>query len=259
MTTEFGLTATLLPQVTLAYSLTLMLLAAYWLWRVGREARQGRVPRVAWWAVAGGLALLLAATLEVPALFGIGAAMLLLAEFWPAAYRPAPQRPALTWPLFGFVLGMVLIIADQQGSLALVAGLALTVSGVAGILSYALWPAPKPVRNSFDTRWSSFSVPEWPDLSLTLTGHGAELKNVSKRPLELAGWSPASINGWLRLRDRQGQIISTLPAGQSAFLPFPAQESGVRVWYTQSGKSNDALLFRADWVPAQQGVQRVLN
>ena len=74
-------------------ALSIALIAAYWLVRIGREARRRFVPTVAWWTLPGLGMLLAAAILDIPALFGVGAAVLLLAEFWPGAYRRTADRP----------------------------------------------------------------------------------------------------------------------------------------------------------------------
>ena len=57
-----GSWADLVPaaRLTAPYALTLALIAAYWLWRVAREARARWEPRVTWWAVPGLTLLLLA-------------------------------------------------------------------------------------------------------------------------------------------------------------------------------------------------------
>ncbi len=256
------LTQTLLPNTTLLYLLTLALLSLYWLGRVWRAARQRQEARVAWWALPGLALLLLAATQELPALFGVGAGLLLLAEFWPGAYRAAARRPGMSWPLLGLVLGLSLTLGRSPGATLTALGLGLTLAGLAGAGAWLLWPrAPRPVRNTFDTRWSRFSVPEWPELSVTLTGSGVQLRNISARDLNLAGWSPASINGWMKVRDEEGRVLVTLKQGHEAFLPLESDEWGVRVWYTPKDAAQGSLplLFRADWVPASYSGPRVLN
>lgn len=238
------------------------LLAAYWLLRVGREARLGWVPRVAWWSVPGITLLLFAPVLDVPALFGIGAALLLIAEFWPGAFAPSRQKPSPAWPLVGVALGAALtfsiVRAPDVNSVAVGAALTLLLLGTGGLLASVLYPVARRVPG-FGLRWQAVQSPDLPDLTVTLTEHGAQLRNVSRRTLNLAGWSPASVNGWLRLRDEGGQPLNTLRAGQTAFLPLDGQESGVRVWYVPAKTPGTPLLFRADWTPRVHANYRVLN
>ncbi|WP_291431469.1 hypothetical protein [Deinococcus sp.] len=273
-------------------AVSLALLGAYWLLRVGRAARRGLRPRAAWWGVPGLLLMLLAPLLDVPALFGVGAGLLLLAEFLPAAFVPAapvdapptgaPDRnswrsgPAwdrLGWPLVGLTLGAGLLLALRDPAhlnpLTLsVAAAALLMSG-AGLLM-AVVPAGRPSARpgsaaaGFDaharwqTRWNHAVTPEWPDLSITLSERGAHLRNVSGRPLRLAGWSPAGMNAWLSVRAVSGETVLELRDGQEALLPVTAQDRGVRVWYAPL-RVEGAHLFRADWTPPADAAKRVLN
>jgi len=251
-------------RITLAYGLALALIAGYWLWRVGREARNRWEPRVAWWAVPGLALLLLAPLLEVPALFGLGAALLLLAEFWPGAYRPARERPGWAWPLVGLLSGLTLLglIAVRGASeVALAAALTSLLAGVGGLLAWALFRArPASARlPGLEVRFARVQFPEWPDLSVTLTGRGARLVNVSGGPLRLAGWSPSGTNAWLRVRDEGGAPLNVLGAGQSAFLPLGQRTGGVRVWYLSGSRRSEPRLFRADWTPQAYADSRVLN
>lgn len=250
-------------RLTLPYALTLALIAAYWLWRVAREARARWEPRVAWWAVPGLALLLLAPLLEVPALFGLGAALLLLAEFWPGAFRPARTRPSWAWPLVGVLGGLALLglVAVQPGreAAALVAALASLLAGLGGLSAWALYRVRPARLPGLEVRFGRVRQPEWPDLSVTLTGHGARLVNVSGGPLRLAGWSPSGSNAWLRVRDEGGAPLNVLAAGQSAFLPLGAREGGVRVWYLSGRRRREARLFRADWTPRAYADGRVLN
>ncbi len=258
-----------LPEVTGLYAVFLGLIALQWLLRVGREARLGYLPRMAWWAVPGLALLLLTPTLDVPALFGLGAAALLLAEFWPLPYRRASARPAPAWPLVSVFIGLVLALSVLQTPslepVAFVTALSALLAGVAGLLGVTLFPAGgvavaarnRPALN-FQTRWHRTVTPEWPDLSVTLSEQGAHLRNISKRPVRLAGWSPAGINAWYRVRGPDGQVLSELRAGQEALLPVGERDSGVRVWYGPA-KTQEAHLFRADWTPVGRADQRVLN
>ncbi|MEW6421745.1 MAG: hypothetical protein AB1511_08460 [Deinococcota bacterium] len=252
-----------IEQVTPLYALALALIAGYWLWRVAREARQRGVPHVAWWAVPGLALLWLTPLTAVPALFGIGAALLLLAEFWPGAFRPARARPGWTWPLVGVLVGLALLalIAAQGGSeISVMLALTALLAGLGGLLSaglYREWSATRPL--GLEVRFARVQLPEWPDLSVTLTERGARLVNVSDGPLRLAGWSPSGMNAWLRVRTEGGAPLNTLHVGQSAFLPLSERACGVRVWYVPGHRQAQPRLFRADWTPQAYADQRVLN
>ncbi|MDB5046166.1 MAG: hypothetical protein JWQ08_2216 [Deinococcus sp.] len=265
MGVDLGLLGSLTPltRVSGAFALMIGLLAAYWLLRVGREARLGQVPRAAWWSVPGLAMVLFAPVLDVPALFGIGAAVLLIAEFWPGAFVFSRRKPGVAWPLVSLLLGAVLTLAivsaPEVDSVAVGAALMLLLAGAGGLISSVLYPPAAARTPGFGVRWQAVQSPELPDLTVTLTEHGAQLRNISRRTLNLAGWSPASVNGWLRLRDEGGQPLNTLRAGQTAFLPLDGQESGVRVWYVAGGTSGTPLLFRADWTPRVHANYRVLN
>ncbi|MFK7601752.1 hypothetical protein ACI3L1_06025 [Deinococcus sp. SM5_A1] len=256
-----------LTEVSGLYALVIGLIALQWLLRTAREARLGYLPRVAWWAVPGLALLLLTPTLDVPALFGLGAAALLLAEYWPLPYRRVSARPSPAWPLVSVLIGAALafgILQNQRPEpVAFVAALCALLAGMAGLLGVVLYPAKgaaaktRPSLN-FQTRWHRTVTPEWPDLSVTLSEQGAHLKNISKRPVRLAGWSPAGINAWYRVRGPDGEVLSELRAGQEALLPVGERDSGVRVWYGPD-KAQEAHLFRADWTPLGRADGRVLN
>lgn len=256
-----------LPGVTALYAAMLVLLGAFWLARVAREARRGQRPGVAWWGVPGLLALLLSRSEDLPALFGIGAALLALAEFWPRAYRPTRRRPGWAWPLVAWAtaLGLIALTPEGLNRAGIYTVLALGLLGAAGSLVAALIPAPqRPLRSEppepgFALRWRPATVPEWPEFSVTLTARGAELRNESSQPLSLAGWSPRSVNAWLIPRDPQGRRLNVLPSGQSVFLPLAGNEPGLRVWYTAPGAAREPRLFRADWTPAPARGERVLH
>ncbi|MFC4425797.1 hypothetical protein [Deinococcus navajonensis] len=244
------------------FALMLVLLAVYWLLRVGREARAGFVPRVAWWGVPGLLLLLLTPVLDVPALFGVGAGLLLLSEFWPGAYVRARQRPGWAWPLVALVVGIALTLGvtaptplTRVGVISALAGLLV---GTAGILPALLWPRPAPRPLGFETRWKAAVTPDFPDLSVSVSPRGAHLKNVSSRPLQVAGWAPAGINAWYRVRGDDGRALNLLRAGQVVLLPLDDQASGVRVWYAPQPTAAPHL-FRADWTPPARAGGRVLN
>lgn len=252
-------------RLSVVYLLAVVALLLYWLGRIWRNGRQARVPGAAWWGLPGVLLLLYAAVLEQPTFFALGAFALLLAEFWPRAYRQAGARPAWFWPLLGLILGTALLAGLPRQStpqpLVTVTALALLLAGLAGLTSTLAWRALRLAqRPTVWPRWAKTMTPEWPDLSISLTGEGAELKNISSTALALAGWSPASMNGWLLIRDGQGQPIWTLEAGQTALLPLNEYASGVRVWYSPAdSRSDEARLFRADWTPTRYQSSRVLN
>lgn len=252
-----------LGRITLPYGLALALIAGYWLGRVATEARARWVPHAAWWAVPGLLLLWLTPLADVPALFGLGAALLLLSEFWPGAFRPARVRPGWAWPLVGVLVGLaVLGLAAFQGGapVAITFALAALLAGLGGLLTARLYRTRPPRRPAgLEVRFGRVQLPEWPDLSVTLTERGARLVNVSGRPLRLAGWSPSGVNAWLRVRDEAGAPLNLLRAGQSAFLPLSERAGGVRVWYAPGQQPDQPRLFRADWTPPARADGRVLN
>ncbi|PTA69851.1 hypothetical protein C8263_00300 [Deinococcus arcticus] len=239
------------------------LIAAYWLGRVGVAARRQWRPATAWWAPPGVGLLLLAPVLDVPALFGLGAALLLLAEYGPGAFRPAPDRPQVAWPLVGLVVGGALTASLQRSGLSsftFFVTLVVLLSSAAGLLSAALFRRqPAPLALGFAARWKAPVTPPWPELSVTLSARGAHLRNISGARLHLAGWSPAGVNAWYRVRSEQGQPLAELAAGQEAVLPVSAYDSGVRVWYAAARTPGTPHLFRADWTPTAYAETRVLN
>ncbi|BBN95065.1 hypothetical protein DEGR_17980 [Deinococcus grandis] len=86
-----------MDSLNLPLAVTLAVLAAYWLGRVIRAARSRLAPRVTYWAAPGLGALLLAPLLDVPALFGVGAGLMLLAETGRRrSCRPAAAPVALS-------------------------------------------------------------------------------------------------------------------------------------------------------------------
>lgn len=246
------------------YALCLILIAGYWLLRVARSARAAQRPWAAWWAVPGLALLFLTPLLDVPALLGVGAFLLLLAEYWPQAFRPGDARPPVTWPWMATLLGAALtwsmIRTGQASAFLMVVSGALTLAGLAGLLSSALFRVPRPTPElGFQTRWNATVTPDWPDLTVTLTASGAHLKNVSQQVLQVAGWSPVGVNAWLRVRDERGRVVRELRAGQVALLPVTERDSGVRVWYGKATLPDQPHLFRADWTPPARADQRVLN
>lgn len=236
------------------YLLAVGSLGVFWLWRVWSEGRQGRRPLAAWLSLPGLLALLAAPRLDIPALFGMGAALLLLAEYGPGTYLKVKRRPRAAWLLGVLATGLALLVGAQW-----FAATGVLLGAAAGLVSaLALPPAPArpPARRSlgFAARWQSARVPEWPELSLTLTQDGATLKNESAQALALAGWSPAHTNAWLLPLDttpaQGGRPLRVLEPRASAFLPLGEREGGVRVWYAPAQDLGDLRLFRADWRPS---------
>lgn len=253
-----------LPGVSVLYAAALASLGLYWLWRVGRETRHKRLPTAAWWVIPALFALLFARSQELPALFGIGLSLLLLAEYWPHSYQLGKRRPSAGWG-WGMLLaglGCLGLFVSGGAEIALLMALALFLAGTAALLTAALWPRPRRARTQpqgFALRWQPAAVPEWPEFSLTLTEQGAQLTNTSPEPLKLAGWSPRSINAWLPARSNDGRKVEILQSGQSAFLPLNSAETGLRVWYTAENVPQPRL-FRADWVPQRNpSVSRTLN
>lgn len=239
------------------------LIGGYWLGRVGLAARRQLRPAVAWWGAPGLGLLLLAPVLDVPALFGVGAALLLLAEYWPRAFRPAARRPGVGWPLVGLVMGAALALGLQRSGLnpaTFFVALMLLLWSAAGLLGAALFRRPAATTPlGFSARWKAPVTPPWPELSVTLSDRGAHLRNVSGARLHLAGWSPAGVNAWYRVRTERGEPLAELAAGQEAVLPVSAYDSGVRVWYAAARTPGTTHLFRADWTPTAYAEQRVLN
>ncbi|WP_261663846.1 hypothetical protein [Deinococcus sp. Marseille-Q6407] len=242
------------------------LLALYWLARVAFAARRRQRPAVSLWSIPGLLLLPLAPLLEVPALFGIGAALLLLAEWWPRAFVPARQRPEWGWGLVLTVLGGAALLADPPSFLSLSGGVALSLWGLARLLSGLLWrPARPPARwlppstlgkreaPTFGTevRWQVRQVPDPPELSVTVRQHDLLLRNDSGQELLLRGWAPAHRNAFLALDKR-------LPPAAEQRLRRAPDQSGVRVWYTPAG-SSEVRVLRADWQAPDPAQERVLN
>lgn len=261
LATFFTLTV---PRVSLLYALILLAITVYWWRQVWHHGRRAEAPRVAWWSVPGLLLLLFTPILEQPTFFALGAFALLVGQYWPWAYRRAERHPGWFWAVTFLLLGGALLFSVLRSGevqrLAFAAALALLFSGGAMLVSALAWRTEKPVATPTTwPRWANVTVPEWPDLSITLTSQGAELKNVSKKPLAVSGWSPARSNSWLLVRDAQGHALRTLKVGETALLPLNDQASGVRVWYKTSGETQQRL-FRADWTPARyQSQDRVLN
>ncbi|GGR81046.1 hypothetical protein [Deinococcus sedimenti] len=251
-----------MSDLSLPLAVTLALLALYWLGRVAQAARDRLAPRLTYWAAPGLGAMLLAPLLDVPALFGVGAGLLLLAEYWPAAFQPSRTRPSPSWPfvvaLLGAGLGVNVLRGDTDPWITAISA-ALLLAGLAGLLAAAAFrPWPTTPTLTFATRWKTVTTPDWPELTVTLSDRGAHLRNVSGHALRMAGWSPAGLNAWLPVRTEGGEAVRELAAGQEALLPVQDSDHGVRVWYAPA-RGDATHLFRADWTPPARADDRILN
>ncbi|AWN23073.1 hypothetical protein DKM44_07395 [Deinococcus irradiatisoli] len=272
-----------LTQLTPLYVAVLLAAALMWLWQVAQAARRSLWPRLGVLMPLGLASLLAAPLLDVPALFGMGAAFVLIAAYWPALrLRRPPGRwarreawlifaAALLWAV-GAVLGALPARTPFNDTQWILAS-GLTLYAAARLLSVLLYPRRRPatarrVPDPFLRRWQGTLIPDLPDLELTLDVNAARLLNTSGRTLHLAGWSPASSNAWLRARSAAGAPLSTLNAGETAYLtpwsPLDAgHSSGLRLWYVRDGE-DATYLFRADWTgswarPGEAAPERVLN
>ncbi|GHF99954.1 hypothetical protein GCM10017783_10020 [Deinococcus piscis] len=258
------LTTPFLERLNLWFVAAWAVLALYWLTRVGLAARQRQRPAVSWWSIPGLLLLLLAPLLEVPVLFGLGAAVLLLAEWWPRAFVPVWQRTAWGWGLVPIALGGAALLAQPVTFLSLCGGLALALWGLAHLLGGLLWLPPRPPSGwlpasslgkvespTFGTavRWQPRHRPDPPELSVALGPGYLTLRNESGQTVQLRGWTPAHRNAFLAL-DR-----ALAPRAEHRLRRDPAQQ-GVRVWYTADG-SRDVRVLHADW--QEPTPERTLN
>ncbi|AZI42215.1 hypothetical protein EHF33_05180 [Deinococcus psychrotolerans] len=270
---------TTLTQLTPLYAAVLLGVAITWLWQVAKSARRSLWPRLGILMPLGLTSLLAAPVLDVPALFGMGAGLVLIAAYWPVLRLRGPPRPAeggLMWLLLIAGLLSVSWGVQMQSANLLFGAAALTLYSLALLLSATLYPkrfnviAPNfKVSPTFLRRWQGAVTPAVADLELTLDVNAARLVNTSGHTLHLAGWSPASGNAWLRTRSADGELLSTLSAGETVYLmPWSPMRGGphegVRLWYAREGE-DATYLFRADWANAwvSQGAaeagERVLN
>lgn len=253
-----------LERLNLWFVAACAVLALHWLVRVGLAARRRQRPAVSWWSVPGLVLLPLAPLLEVPVLFGLGAALLLLADWWPRAFVPVRQRPAWAWGLVLTVLGGGAWLAQPMTFLSLGLGLALPLCGLAQLLGGLLWRAPQPQAGwlppsglgkvespTFGTsvRWRPRVRPDPPELSVALGPGYLTLRNESGEAVQLRGWSPAHRNAFLAL-DR-----ALAPRAEHRLRRDPAQR-GVRVWYTAE-RSREVRVLHADW--QEPAPERTLN
>jgi hypothetical protein len=266
-----------LDHLTPLYMLVLAAVALTWLWQVAQSARRSLWPRLGVLMPLGLGALLAAPALDVPALFGVGVGFVLIAAYYPLLrLRPPPSRQATALSVLAvlFSLGLSMLAVGTNTASGLLLAAPLTVLSLAAVLSAALYPRRSlrkvaSFSNIFTHRWQPTVTPGLPDLELSLDVGTARLLNVSGRSLLLAGWSPASDNAWLRVRDAAGHPLARLAAGETAYLgPWSPMNGGpregVRLWYVRDGEDT-TYLFRADWATSwvpqgrpEQG-ERVLN
>ncbi|MFC4455605.1 hypothetical protein [Deinococcus sonorensis] len=256
-----------ITELTPFYLAALAALAVCWLVQVARQARQGERPHFTLLTPVA-LALLAAAPLtEVYALFGMGAALLLIGFYWPYAYRaaPLPQQASVTArPALALTTAGLLLLSPQLAAPS--PGLAVTgVSALLLLMGLLLTRLLLPLRRApslpagLNVRFGSSRVPALPDLELHLDQGTARLHNIGPANLYLAGWSPGSVNSWLIPRDDTGHPLQLLPAGSVATLaPWPAHEQGLRVWYVRQDQPDVPLLYSAEW-QAPDRPSRVLN
>ncbi len=254
-----------LTTLSVPYLLALFGLTVQWLLAVWQQARVGRRPVLAYLAAPGLAALLGAPLAQAEPLFGLGAALLLIAAYWGGAYALAPadhHRQALSRgrPLCFF---LTVLGAAGQGfalpPLFWVLWSAALLLSLGYLLSSGRQEKIQVTAPGLALRFGALTSPAWPDLELRVEGDHARLQNIGSSRLLLAGWSPSGQNGWLRPQDTHGKALSVLPKGGTALLsPWPAGQSGVRVWYVRQNAPLEALVFRADWTPLDSP-QRVLN
>lgn len=251
--------------LTPLYAATLLPLLLYWFVRIGLEARKRRVMRANWWFLAGWSLLWLSPVLATPVLFGIGAAVMLIAEYVPNAFRPKFSRPDWHWALVGVLIGLGLLWQNrfaQAEDIAPFIGMMVFVAGFAALLMAAFYPQParSTPTPSLDLRgrFGPVQTPEPPEWSIELTPNGVALTNNSAAPLWLAGWSPAFENAWLPAQSSTGRALERVAPGEMAFLPLPAHAGGLRLRYAPS-PTDPLRLFRANWHARAAHEPRVLN
>lgn len=250
-----------LHQLTPLYTAVLVVVAAMWLWQIAQAARKSLWPRLGILMPLGLVSLLAAPVLDVPALFGMGAAFVLIAAYFPLMQlRATPRRYALVWTLLTVAVALAWMVAavQLQSVNYLFGSVALLLYSWALLLSALLYPrraahsAPlNGPTTPFLRRWQGAVIPTVADLELTLEVDAARLLNTSGQTLYLAGWSPASANAWLGIRNEAGQPLAALNAGETAYLtpwsPISSHPNeGVRLWYSREGE-DATYLFRADW------------
>lgn len=256
------------------YLLSLLGLAAYWLWQMAGLGKQRSWPRLGILMPLGLGALLgaPAAVLDVPALFGMGLGFCLIAAYFPlTTLRRAPTQGhwlgAAALLLLG-LLGLSMGVANRASVLALV-----SLAGLLHGLGMLLWAwryprsGPRAAAPSLPppSRWQHARLADPPDLQLTLDAQQARVLNTSPYLLEVLGWSPARHNAWWPLRQAGGQTQSKLLGGQTGYLlgwePLAPGNGGVRLWYTRDG-GPEVYLFSANWqdpLLPEQSQGRVLN
>jgi hypothetical protein len=257
-----------LSTLSLPYLLILLCLSAQWLYTVWRRSRSWLRPQFSLLAAPGLAALMLAPLLQTEALFGFGAALLIIAAYAPASYVLATPAHAQRARTVGG--GLVLTLVLLGGAL-----LAYRLSDPAAATIWPLWsglvlaalaymlgagqPRVQAETPGFSLRFRPSHAPSWPDLELRFDGEQARVQNIGAASLVLAGWSPTGQNSWRRPLDAQGRPLALLPRGATATLaPWPEGENGVRLWYVRQNAPTEALVFRADWTQPDSP-RRVLN
>jgi hypothetical protein len=229
----------------------------------------GRQPALAYLAAPGLAALLAAPLAHAEPLFGVGAALLLIAAYAGGAYRFAAPvsssgRSQRSWRQGGALLLVFALMLLLRQTLAVPAFIwplwaALGLCTLAFVLSRSGQPQPRVRGPGLALRFGAFASPAWPDLELRFDGDQARLYNIGGSRLLLAGWSPSGANCWIRPQYASGQPLSLLPKGSVALLsPWPDGQNGVRVWYVRQNEPETALIFKADWTPLGSSL-RVLN
>ena len=254
-----------LTSVSWPFVLALLALAAHWLWTVRRQARIGLRPSLAFLAAPGLTALLAAPLTQADPLFGVGAALILIAAYAPTAYIPASgthHTGALRW---GSGTGAALLLCAGASEFLGLSPLGWSVWTGLFLMAMASLLGAGPRRQAaapalgLAVRFRPSVLPAWPDLELKLEGDLARVQNIGQGALYLAGWSGSAENGWLRAQDAAGRPLTLLPKGSSAVLsPWPPGQHGIRVWYVRQASPAEGLLFRADWTPPG-AANRVLN
>lgn len=253
-----------ITQLTPLYGLLIALVALHWLRRVQLEAQAARIPRLAWAAAFGVGFLLMAPTLENPLLIGIGAALLLLVDWWLPAYQRAPAnwRPERWLAACALVLGLVAVAmallqvefvdwSPESIDIVLSCGILTALVGLANLLvahflpqripKAVMWLPQNQLSQDFAWRWRTVLPSEGNELSVSLHEQWAELRNETDYTLYLLGWSPIGLsqvagprlglNVWLMPKNTQDQAVRQLVAGETLSLPIPAEARGIKLWY----------------------------
>ncbi len=254
-----------LTSVSWPFLLAILALAAHWLWTVRQQSRLGLRPSLAFLAAPGMTALLAAPLIQADPLFGVGAALILIANYAPTAYIPVSISHRARALRLGLGTGVALLLYAGVSQLLGLSPLGWSVWAGLFLMAMAALlgagtrrPAAAPMLG-LAARFRPSVLPAWPDLELKLEGDRARVQNIGQGALYLAGWSGSAENGWLRAHDAAGRPLTLLAKGSSAVLsPWPPGQHGIRVWYVRQWAPAEGLLFRADWTPPG-AANRVLN